>query len=261
MKEILKNILKPILGRSSLQSFYKLLHLLSLKGMNFGGSEVSDSGEKYILEYMRSNTSGKIVLFDVGANQGQYANLAYKVFDNNAVIYSFEPGEGAFEMLTQNTEGIMNIKRYNVALGAADGNSTLHYDKQGSGLASLYHRELSHAGLSLDKEEKVETRSIDSFCTEHNIASIDFLKMDIEGHELEALRGAKDMLSSRKIKAIQFEFGGTNIDSRTFFKDFYDLLKDNFVIYRVLQNGLSEITMYSELDEIFTTVNYFAKLK
>jgi hypothetical protein len=50
------------------------------------------------------------------------------------------------------------------------------------------------------------------------------MKMDIEGHELFALRGAKRALARGVIRPLSFEFGTGNINSRTFFRDYWDLL-------------------------------------
>lgn len=80
--------------------------------------------------------------------------------------------------------------------------------------------------------------------------------MDIEGHELYALKGASTLLSEKRISNIQIEFGGCNIDSRTYFKDFWNLLHNDFNVYRVLQDGLWEITKYSERLECFVTSNF-----
>jgi len=55
--------------------------------------------------------------------------------------------------------------------------------------------------------------------------------------------------------------GRTNIDSRTFLRDYYELLNSNYRIYRILKNGLVEMKKYSEFDEVFMTTNYFAVLK
>ena len=85
--------------------------------------------------------------------------------------------------------------------------------------------------------------------------------MDIEGHELSALKGAKEMLEGKKIRFIQFEFGGTNVDSRTYFQDFWYLLSKNYTIYRIVKDGLHLIPKYKETQEIFTTINYLAELK
>ena len=48
---------------------------------------------------------------------------------------------------------------------------------------------------------------------------IDFFKIDVEGHEMDVLKGIGDKISN--IKLIQFEFGGCNIDTRCFFQDFW----------------------------------------
>ena len=59
---------------------------------------------------------------------------------------------------------------------------------------------------------------------------------------------------------MQFEFGGCNIDSWTHFQDFYYFFRDaGFRLYRLGPKGLDLIERYSELDEAFTTTNYFAQ--
>jgi hypothetical protein len=85
--------------------------------------------------------------------------------------------------------------------------------------------------------------------------------MDVEGNELKVLNGSKGMLNEGKIDFIQFEFGGCNIDSRTYFQDFFYLLKERYRIYRIIGDGLYEIRQYREQFEIFTTTNFFAERK
>src|SRR5690606_3866529 len=107
----------------------------------------------------------------------------------------------------------------------------------------------------------IEIRTIDQFCRDQNISNIDFLKLDIEGHEMAALRGASEMLNKNAIRFIQFEFGGCNIDSRTYFQDFWYLLHERYKIYRIVRDGLFHVERYSETYEIFRTINYLAELK
>jgi hypothetical protein len=104
--------------------------------------------------------------------------------------------------------------------------------------------------------------TLDSFAEEEDLAKIDFLKMDIEGHELSALGGASRLLERKVIRALSFEFGGCNIDSRTYFQDFWHLLRDSgFQVFRILPRGrLLRIDHYSEHLEVFTTTNYLAAL-
>jgi FkbM family methyltransferase len=260
MKKIFKTIGNIFFGKKALQKPFELLYRISLKGMNFGSSEVEDSGEAYVLEQTKK-MSGSPIIFDVGANKGQYANLINKVFDGSAKIYSFEPGKFTYSELLKNIKNIKNVKTYNFGLGSEERDMYLNYDDQGSGLASVYERKLEHANIDFKKKEKIDIRTLDGFCKANKIERIDLLKIDVEGHEMEVLKGAKTILDGRKISAIQFEFGGCNIDSRTYFQDFFYLLKKDYAIYRILQDGLREIRRYSELQEIFTTVNYYAKLK
>ena len=69
------------------------------------------------------------------------------------------------------------------------------------------------------------------------------------------------MINSGKIDFIQFEFGGTDIDSRVFFRDFYYLLKDRYDLYRIVKDGLYKIEGYTEIYENFMSAMYMAKRK
>ena len=83
------------------------------------------------------------------------------------------------------------------------------------------------------------------------------MKIDVEGHELDVLKGFGDLIV--KTKLVQFEFGGTNIDTRTFFQDFwYFFTKKNFRIYRISPKGKILINKYDEKHEYFLTTNYIA---
>lgn len=73
-------------------------------------------------------------------------------------------------------------------------------------------------------EEEIETITIDEFMEQNDIPVVDFMKMDIEGHELVALKGARRAIHQKRIKALTFEFGSGNVNSRTFFHDFWDIL-------------------------------------
>jgi len=135
---------------------------------------------------------------------------------------------------------------------------TLYSNETGSGLASIYKRNLDHFDIAMNIEEKVTMRTLDSFCEENNIQKIHFLKLDVEGNELKVLDGAKNMVQAGAIDHIQFEFGGCNIDSRTYFQDFYYLLSGRYEIYRILKNGLFLIERYKETYECFITTNFLA---
>jgi FkbM family methyltransferase len=245
------------------QEFFEMIFNKSLKKMNYGnGGSISESGELYVLEYIKSKITGKsIVLFDVGANIGNYSKELIQTFiDKNFQLHSFEPSPITYGLLCNNINDNRVILN-NVGLGDKDETKLLYSNEDCSGLASIYQRNLEHFNIKMSNTESVEIICLDNYCKRHNVSTIDFLKLDIEGHELKALYGAKDMLDKRKIKFVQFEFGGCNIDSKTFFQDIWYLLHVNYNIYRILQNGLILLPEYKETYEIFTTVNYLAELK
>lgn len=107
---------------------------------------------------------------------------------------------------------------------------TLFFDKKTSELASLYKRELTHYNIDMSQTEEVKLTTLDLYCTKNNITKIDLLKLDVEGHEINALKGGTEMINSDKVSIIQFEFSGCNIDSRTYFQDFctYSLISTKF---------------------------------
>lgn len=259
MNDIIIKLASPILGKRVFQRIFEWLNQFSLLGMNIGGGgDFRYSGEKPALFYIRNHLKNLSdpILFDVGANVGNYSILLREVFGNKAKIYSFEPSHKTFHKLSLNVGG-KNL--YNFGFGSENKKVNLYSNPNKSGLASVYERNLEHVNLSLKDSEEVEIITLDSFCKEHDIKHIDFLKIDVEGHELEVLRGAEKLINSGMLDFIQFEFGGCNIDSRTYFKDFYYLLKDKYKIYRIVKDGVYPINKYREIYEAFNTTNYLAE--
>jgi FkbM family methyltransferase len=249
-------------GKKGFQPIFEKLYKLSLYGMNMGGgTDTANSGEQSALEYIRESTraADQLMVFDVGANVGHYANLLYTVFGDRAYIHSFEPSQKTFSALEQNTNKLSKLSRHRFGFGETNGRLRLFTNADGSGLASVYQRELGHIGIQLDKSEEIAIKSIDEFCTENNIDHIHLLKIDVEGHEISVLKGATRMLKAGAIDFIQFEFGGCNIDSRTYFRDFYLLLEQDYVIYRIVRDGLYRVERYKEMYEAFITTNYLAE--
>ena len=257
MNKKMEKILRRYLGFKRMQKIYVALFRFSLVGMNYGNTgNFKESGELNVLKYIKANfkKSEPITVFDVGGNVGNYSKSLANFFENNATIH-------AFELFLENTSRVPNIIPNNFGFGDVEKTLLLYTNSSGSGLASVYHRNLEHYDISMDMQEEIKIATIDSYCKINNVDRIHFLKLDIEGNELNALKGAGEMMKDNRIDFIQFEFGGCNIDSRTYFQDFFYLLKDKYRVYRILKDGLFEIEQYKELFEIFLTVNYLAERK
>lgn len=253
-----------LFGKKSLQRAFRHVYLLGLKGMNYGrASDYNHNGEAWLVDAIRQMvTSPTAVLFDVGANQGVFAKHLIRAWQGlNYRLYAFEPSVTTFGILQNQVVDLPYVKLVNKGMSDKPGRVDLYFDKEGSGLASLYPRDLAHYRIDFSSKETVEMTTLDQFCLQEKIERIDFLKLDVEGHELSVLRGGSRMMSEGRVHIIQFEFGGCNIDSRTFFRDYFNYFKDNYNLYRVLSDGLEPLTMYNERLEVFQSANYLAVRK
>jgi FkbM family methyltransferase len=252
---------KILIGNSKLQWLFESLHRFSLRGMNYDQvSTPQESGELFVLNYLkdRLRERNNLTLFDVGANVGEYAKLLTTLFPS-ANVYSFEAWPATFDILTNNVKKNKNIKCFNQALGSSVEEQSFYSDGAGSGLSTFYPLEELTPQNKLQKVI-VPTTTIDLFCEVNGIDQIDVLKIDVEGFELEVLRGAEQLIRAGKILFIQFEFGRNHVKSGTHFYDFYKFLSA-YKISRVLKDGLRLLENYQATQEIYLSANYFAELK
>ncbi len=255
-------VLTPSFGSKKFKRFYQVLKNISLLGLNYRGTDISSDGELFFMNAVKDHyksRSGSVVLFDVGANVGNYSKALDKVFAGiNREIYAFEPFSKAYEALCSNSSSINNLKAHR--LGLSDKKETVSFlsSTEYSEVGGLYEKDFSQFNFSLDIKEEVEFDTIENFCERNNIAEINFLKVDVEGHDFFAIKGAGDMLAKNKIEFIQFEYGAANYLSKTYLYDFFQLLAPHYNIYRLLNNGFDEIATYNTDIEIHVLSNYIA---
>lgn len=228
------------------------------EGLQYGSYSLADE-VALALSFASTSPAGGVI--DAGANKGDWSSFFLAGQPNIEKLIIVEPQGVHQPALRVLNEANSHIAIEQLAVGAAPGQLTLYADKEGSGLASLYARDLTHVGASISHQEVVQVTTLDALVEKHGLRHISFLKLDLEGHELEALKGAKDLLERKAIDAITFEFGGCNIDSRTYIKDFWSLLvyKHQFSFYRLLPGRrLKCLPRYSESLEQFSWQNILA---
>lgn len=219
------------------------------------GSESVFMEAKICLEFLEKMGVYDPVILDVGANIGNYSDAILKIKPGSR-IFAFEPSAASHKILKTRFEGDSRVHISPLALGSENSRGLLWSESAGSGLASLTRRRLEHFGTDVNFFEEVEVSTLDDWLKANPIQP-DLVKLDVEGHELDVLKGCAKSLSL--IKVIQFEFGGCNIDTRTFFQDFWYLLSsEGFILFRISNRGPIRIHSYSEDDECFITTNYVA---
>jgi FkbM family methyltransferase len=146
-------------------------------------------------------------IFDVGAYDGQTA-LRYAFLFPKAQVYAFEPFPESFQQAAELTKQEARIKPYPMAVSSSEGKALLNINEfapTNSLLASnKIGNDVDHL-TQTKRTEEVNTISLDTFCTNQNITFIDILKMDIQGGELDALKGAEKLLKTQKIGLIYTE--------------------------------------------------------
>lgn len=242
--------------------FYKLHYALFKIGLHGIGvqnlhNRFDLSGEHHFLRRYLRGFNQQPLVFDVGANEGQYLR-AVKGIAPHAMVHSFEPHPQTFERLKAGAT-FSDVQLNNLGCGAIPAEAELFdYDRLGSQHASIHTGVFENVHNTRPISLAIRITTIDEYCQRHDIRNIDLLKIDTEGHEYAVLQGASALLHAGGIAAIHFEFNEMNVYSRVYFRDFLDLLPD-FDFYRMLPDGLIKLGPYrADLFELFAYQNIVA---
>jgi FkbM family methyltransferase len=194
------------------------------------------------------------VIFDVGANAGDWAVRAARCFPRCS-IHCFEPSPATCERLRQNIAANHLGGRVHVnALGLSDAAAELtFYEHADSTLCGSINW---HPDRTVRETRCAVVRG-DDYCRERSIEAIDFLKVDVEGTEFSVLKGFSSLIAKGGVSVIQFEYGAFAPQQRILVRDFYEFLGDGYEIGRILPSRV-EFADYSGLMETATFSNYVA---
>ena len=164
------------------------------------------------------------------------------------------------------TEGFIQLKppaeAFNVACGKEEGQLKL-YDRleargTGSSHATMYQEVVRQIHRSDTNTCTVQVIDLDHFIQREGIRKVHLLKVDTEGHDLSVLLGIRNSIESGIVDVVHFEFNEMNVFSRTFLRDFRNVLP-GYVFFRMLPDGLVPLGEYIPLVcELFAYQNIVA---
>lgn len=178
-----------------------------------GFKATAQQHHRQLAAIFRTLIADDAVVFDAGAHAGQFAKLFARMA-SRGVVYAFEPARyaRAVLMLSMAFNRPSNIKVFPLALGASPGRLVLRtpIKRSGSFGFGLAHIGEDESPVRPETVETIDVVTIDGFCTFMGIDRLDFIKGDIEGWELQMLKGGTATLE-RFRPCVWIEVVGVNL--------------------------------------------------
>ena len=180
------------------------------------------------------------VIFDIGAYKGDWTKMCFKICPKSK-FYLFEPQDYLRKYL--NSFQNKNIVYENILFGDQDNKEVKFYQFRTSSQVLKFGENIPSV--------KKRTRSLDNYIKENKIESIDILKIDVQGYELNVLKGAISSLGMIEILIIEVSFLEIYEKSPLASRIIKFLDENNFQIfdivdfkYRPLDNNLFQVDMF-----------------
>lgn len=178
-------------------------------------------------------------VLDVGAYIGVYTLKAAKKVGCQGRVISVEPEEENFRFLLKNIEinGFDNIIPVRAALSDFEGNGLLYLSAPGSGEHSMLSRS--------QKKINVPVQTVDGLMRKLRMDSLDVMKIDVEGAEIQVLKGSNQMLRERRIRSIvvaAYHYPDECSEVINFLTAFnYRVVVDRCYLYAILREEYSDL--------------------
>jgi FkbM family methyltransferase len=156
----------------------------------------TDRAERQLL---RNILSEGAVVVDAGANIGIYSQFLSRCVGPTGVVHAFEPSPENFRRLQSATRELANVRVSQAAVGECSGRSKLYLSNQ----LNVDHRTYATEG-DLRPTVQIDVIALDDYFKPGQ--RVDLIKMDIQGYELHALRGATRVLAENPAAKLLLEF-------------------------------------------------------
>lgn len=247
---------RPSMQRFNEKAFRAILG--SLGYMNFS-EDFKLTGEKELLKMLQKKQQIRLAL-DIGANRGQWAEMALMSSVNKVI--SYEPQVIPFKELSKLSKIYpARLEVNNFALGEFDQIVTMHIHDSSSEL-SFISDEITELPLLSGRTnvlEEIHIKNLDRLyeLDKQKFAEVDFIKIDTEGHEFETLVGMSRLIDEIKPQFIQLEMNWHQLFKNHSLYQISNLLK-NYSVNQIFPYGkiIHEIDPKSPSRNLFALSNF-----
>jgi FkbM family methyltransferase len=176
------------------------------------------NGERFLLQALNKHGYDCGTIMDIGANVGSWTDMAIDAWPA-ANLHLIDSSPSAVAALRQKYAGLANLSIHHVAIGLEE--ATVEVAENAD---TLSHSRVEKAGQGA--RNKLRMVSGATLCSEAGIDSIDLLKIDTEGFDLDVIHGFGDMIAQRKVGVLQFEHYAVSMCYRRPFSDVVQLFSD-----------------------------------
>lgn len=180
-----------------LSNFYVRIKSGPLKGKKWiwtsGGKFIKGEQEPYKTEAILANFSRGEIFFDIGAHIGYFSAIAAHLNDGEGKVFSFEPRpmNAGFFRKHMKVNGFRNVVLYEAAVGNSEGD-VMFDSAHGSATGRV----------TSDGDLRVKQVSIDRLISEGTLPMPTFIKIDVEGGEIEVLKGLENVITTSRPKLV-----------------------------------------------------------
>ena len=221
---------------------------------NWGNGDEATNGEAFLVRCAGPHLQSA---FDVGANLGLWSRLLAGV-NPRCRIEAFEASPETYRHLTENLRDCPSVIPHPLGMGEREGSLEFLDYGPDSGLSSFVSRKTT-TGLDAQRRIEVPVTTVDAFLAKAGMDAVDFIKIDTEGFEMPILRGMRDTLRARRVRFIQFEYGGTWLDARETLAGACELMAAHgYRLYRLMPASLEWVDYRPAQHECFKYSNFGA---
>ena len=261
LNRLLNTLLLSLVNRRSRWRLGRAMYMSARKDVP---NDMKTNGEERLLRellFSHLQNPDKLVLFDVGANVGEWTRTALSGVHENSMddrvqIHAFEPVASTFNILQENLSEIhatSDVFLVNMAMSDREGTTEIFVYGEGGGTNSLHADDLAAAS----KKRTIHLTSLDRYCRDNRIEHVHFVKCDTEGHDMSVLAGAAGLMGREAVYAVQFEYNHRWVYSRHYLKDAFDIVEGtNYRVGKVVPEGVELYRRWHPELERFFEGNY-----